>query len=173
MITIEIVAANAPAERVQTLRALMAEYAALPHTVGRWPTMASDVAMLPIPFVAPLGVMLVAMSGDDVLGCGGLIALEEGVGEIKRMYVRPAARGRGIGAALLTGLLAHATEMGFARVRLDTAPELQAAQALYRSFGFSLIPSYREGLLPDALCFERSVLASDGGAANTAPLRGA
>jgi ribosomal protein S18 acetylase RimI-like enzyme len=54
----------------------------------------------------------------------------------------------------LAELLARARALGFGRLRLDTAPELLEAQALYRRFGFAPIPQYRSGLLPDALCFE-------------------
>lgn len=148
------ISAEAPAARVAVVRQLMTEYAALPHTVGRWPTMQDDLAMLPRPFIAPAGLLLLASSGDAALGCGALLQLDAGVGELKRMYVRPSARGRGVGAALLGELLARALSLGFGRLRLDTAPELLEAQSLYRRFGFAPIPQYRSGLLPDALCFE-------------------
>lgn len=162
MAIIDIVDHDSPPTRVVIARTLMGEYAALPHTAGRWTTMDADVAALPHPFVAPAGVLLIASADDEALGCGALIALEPGVGELKRMYVRPDARGRGVGEALLRALLMHAGRLGFDRVRLDTAPELLAAQSLYRRYGFTAIPHYRTGLLPDALCFERPVvLAAD------------
>lgn len=157
MITIAPVGIDAPSLRLHEVRTLMGEYAALPHTAGRWLTMQEDLAMLPHPFVAPGGLLLLAADGDEPLGCGALLALEPGVGEIKRMYVRPAARGRGVGGALLRALLEQGAAMGFSRVRLDTAPELLEARAMYERFGFVPIPPYREGLLPDALCFERRV----------------
>lgn len=152
---IRTVGVDAPTAHLAAVRALMTEYAALPHTTGRWLTMHEDIAGLPSPFIPPHGVLLLAIAGDDALGCGGLVTLEAGVGEIKRMYVRPAARGRGVGAALLEALLTQGAAMQFGRVRLDTAPELLEAQALYRRFGFVPIPQYRAGLLADALCFER------------------
>jgi len=158
MITLTVIDANAPRDQREAIRELMTEYAALPHTVGRWLTMQADLAMLPHPFVPPSGVLLLALADEVPVGCGVLLTLESGVGEIKRMYVRSAARGHGVGAALLTALLAQAKAFGFARVRLDTAPELTAALALYQRFGFMPIPHYREGLLPDALCFERAVV---------------
>ena len=167
-LTIEVVDASAPTGRWEVARTLMREYAALPHTTGRWPTMHADIAALPRPFVAPAGVLLVASAGDEPLGCGALLALAPDIGEVKRMYVRPAARGRGVGEALLRALLAHADSLGFTRVRLDTAPELLAAQALYRRFGFTEIPPYRSGLLPDALCFERPVGLPNADAASVA-----
>jgi ribosomal protein S18 acetylase RimI-like enzyme len=157
VITLAVIGEHAPIDHREAVRTLMAEYAALPHTVGRWPTMQEDLAMIPRPFVSPSGILLMASADDVPLGCGALRTFETDVGEIKRLYVRPAARGRGVGAALLTALLAQAEAFGFARVRLDTAPELTAALALYRRFGFTAIPHYCAGLLPDALCFERRV----------------
>lgn len=135
----------------------MQEYAALPHTAGRWTTVDADLAALPAPFVAPLGTLLVAMRDGDAVGCGALRTIAPGVGEVKRMYVQPSARGQGVGEALLRALIAAAAAMGLERLRLDTAPELRAAQALYRRFGFTPIPRYRDDLLDDALCFERMV----------------
>lgn len=143
---------------VELARTLVREYAALPHTAGRWPTADTEIAALPRPYLYPRGVLLVSVDGDDAWGCGALLALDTpGHAEIKRVYVRPAARGRGVGEAITRGLLAEAQELGFTTVRLDTAPELTAAQALYRRLGFVPIPHYRKGLLADALCFERAV----------------
>jgi putative acetyltransferase len=143
---------------VELARTLVREYAALPHTVGRWPTANAEIAALPRPYLHPRGALLVATDGDNAWGCGALLALETpGHAEIKRVYVRPAARGRGIGEAITRGLFAEAESLGFSTIRLDTAPELVAAQALYRRLGFVPIPHYRDGLLPDALCFERAV----------------
>lgn len=155
-----VVGVEAPSTLRAVARTLVEEYAALPHTAGRWPTMVADIAALPHPFVEPSGVLLVAMDADDALGCGALAALEPPhVAEIKRVYVRPTARGRGVGEALTVALLSHAARLGYRTVRLDTAPELRAAQALYRRLGFRPIAQYREGLLSDALCFERAVTA--------------
>jgi GNAT superfamily N-acetyltransferase len=148
-------------------RVLMTEYAALPHTEGRWLTAAADIAALPAPYVPPGGVLLVALGGehlnspslDTALGCGALIISQgsRAVAEIKRVYVRPNARRRGIGEAITRELISWADTLGFERVRLDTAPELLAARALYAQLGFYPISHYRAGLLPDALCFERAV----------------
>lgn len=154
---IEVLDREAETAGLAAVRVLMAEYAALPHTVGRWPSMAQDLAALPRPFLPPHGLLLLARTDGEPLGCAGLLALDPEVGEIKRMYVRPSARGRGLGATLLQALLEQAAARGFRRVRLDTAPELQAARALYQRHGFTPIPPYRSGLLADALCFERAL----------------
>ena len=140
--------------QLEMARGLVREYAALPHTVGRWSTASADIAALPAPFVHPRGVFVIAMDNAHAIGCGAVLQLEPGIAEMKRLYVRPAARGRGIGEALVKVLLDHAAALGCSRVRLDTAPELQAAQALYRRLGFQPIAPYRAGLLADAVCFE-------------------
>lgn len=155
-----VVDAHTSSEPLAHVRTLVAEYAAMPHTAGRWLTVDEDLAQLPHPFVAPQGVLLLALDGDEPVGCGALRAFSAEIGEIKRMYVRPTARGRGVGAQLLDALLAHAARIGYTRVRLDTAPTLHSALALYARAGFTAIPPYRDDLLPDALCFERVVPAA-------------
>lgn len=154
---LEAVDEDSPGALRDAARTLMVEYATLPHTVGRWRTVSADLEALPRPFVSPTGVLLVIFDGAAAIGCGALRILEPGVGEVKRMYIRPSARGRGAGEALLQALIDRAEAMGLGHVRLDTAPELVAAQALYRRFGFTPIPRYLESQLPDALCYERAV----------------
>jgi ribosomal protein S18 acetylase RimI-like enzyme len=151
---VEIVVADRP-PLIAVAKELMGEYAAMPHTIGRWNTAAADIAALPEPYVAPLGALVVAFSRGEPVGCGGVIAYDPpAIAELKRVYVRPSARGLGLGEAITRDLLGRAAAMGFARVRLDTAPELLAAQTLYRKLGFAPIPLYRETMLPNTLCFE-------------------
>lgn len=157
MLTIEAVLPDAPLTRIETVRLLMREYAALPHVVGRWTTIAEDIAALPYPYVPPIGIVLISRLEDRPVGCVALGDLGDRIGEVKRMYVRPAARGAGVGSALLQALLDHAQRVGCTRVRLDTAPELKTAIALYERFGFTPIPSYQVSQCVDALCFERTL----------------
>jgi len=105
MIRLEVIGADASASHIETARVLMREYAALPHVCGRWDTIDADIAALPEPFTAPQGALLIAWQDDEPLACVGLSALEPSIGEVKRMYVRPAARRPGVGAALLKALL--------------------------------------------------------------------
>jgi GNAT superfamily N-acetyltransferase len=97
----------------------------------------------PADFSPPGGVFLVGYSdGGEPLCGGGVKRLGEGVAEIKRMFVVPAARGQGLAGELLTALEAAARALGYARVRLDTGPEQPHAERLYRRSGYTEIPDY-------------------------------
>jgi GNAT superfamily N-acetyltransferase len=85
--------------------------------------------------------VLLTLDGRAVAG-GGVRRLEPGVGEIKRMYVLPEVRGRGLGRALLEAIEAAAAGLGLERLRLDTADELEAALGLYRTAGYRPIADY-------------------------------
>ena len=82
------------------------------------------------------GRLLVARLGDDPVGVGTLKPVDETTAEIKRMYVRPAAQGLGVGRAILARLVQDARTEGYATVRLETLRFMTAAQAMYRAFGF-------------------------------------
>jgi ribosomal protein S18 acetylase RimI-like enzyme len=95
--------------------------------------------------VAPQGVFLIGYEdGARPVACGGLRRLEDGVAEIKRMYVVPDARSRGAGRALLQALEASARELGYERVRLDSGPEQIHGQALFRKAGYVEIEPYND-----------------------------
>jgi len=90
----------------------------------------------------------------DAMGCGGLRKFADGIAEMKRLYVVPAGRGRGIGEALARRIVDEARRLGYRRLVLDTLPDMKAAQALYRSLGFKEIPSYRHNPVSGTLFFE-------------------
>lgn len=99
-------------------------------------------------------VVLLAFDGGTPIGCGALRPLADGSAEMKRLYVRPAARGLKAGRALAEGLIEAARKRGYPSIRLDSLPSMQAAQALYESLGFQLIPPYSPGNPPGASCYE-------------------
>ena len=94
-------------------------------------------------FEPPDGVFLVARAEDGApLGCGGVARFDETRGELKRMYVVPEARGRGIGRELLVALEAEARALGYRGLVLETGTAQEAAIGLYASFGYAPIPCY-------------------------------
>ena len=95
-------------------------------------------------FAPPGGVFLVIYEDGRPVAGGGVKRLEDGVGEIKRMYVVPAARGRGLARRLLVALEDAARELGYASVRLDTGREQPHARALYESAGYREVPDYND-----------------------------
>ena len=92
----------------------------------------------------PGGAYLVGYEGPDAVAGGGLRRLGDGVAEIKRMYVRPAARSRGVAASLLAALEREAVVLGYEVARLDTGPKQVHAQRLYRRAGYVEVPPYND-----------------------------
>ena len=93
---------------------------------------------------APGGAYVVGYEGTEAVAGGGVRRLAVGVAEIKRMYVRPDARSRGVARALLAALEASASALGYETVRLDTGPKQVHALALYRSAGYVDVAPYND-----------------------------
>ena len=95
------------------------------------------------PSAADVAVVLVARDDDGTpLGCGALRPLGPGEAEIKRMYVVPAARGRGVSRLVLTGLEAEALARGWTTLRLETGTRQPEAIGLYTSVGYEPVPAF-------------------------------
>ncbi|MFN8546968.1 MAG: GNAT family N-acetyltransferase [Candidatus Eisenbacteria bacterium] len=109
--------------------------------------------------VAPgAGAFLVASEGLEVLGCAAIRRLPSNDGEVKRMYVIPGARGRGVGRHLLRALEREAWGLAIERLVLETTARQVEAVALYRAFGFQDIPPFGEYLAsPRSLCLAKPV----------------
>ena len=100
----------------------------------------------------------VIREGDSAVGCGALRVLDETTGELKRMYVRPAYRRRGISRRLIQHLEDTARTLGITCMRLETGPEQVEALALYESCGYQYIPPYGEYLgSPVSVCMEKTL----------------
>ena len=107
----------------------------------------------------PGTVFLVARLGDKAIGCGAARRLDPGVAEIKRMYVRPAHRGRGLARRILEALEAAVRSQGIGVIRLETGVWQPEALGLYRSAGYEAIPAFGE-YVGDRLsrCFEKRLV---------------
>jgi GNAT superfamily N-acetyltransferase len=106
------------------------------------------------------GAFVIARVAGQAVGCGAVRPLGPGVEEVKRMFVVPAFRGRGIARAILGALEAAAGRLGFGTLRLETGTRQPEAIALYESAGYARIPPYGEYVGdPFSVCFEKHLLA--------------
>lgn len=93
----------------------------------------------------PSGLLLVARQADEVLGCAGLRLLPARIGELARVFVRPSARGQGLGRRLVLAIERHAREHNLTLLRLDTRADLVEARALYAALGYREVPAFNSG----------------------------
>jgi ribosomal protein S18 acetylase RimI-like enzyme len=128
------------ADEIRIARALFLEYAVSLGFDLCFQNFEKELAELPGDYAPPGGRLLLAMSGDEFAGCVGLRKFAEGVCEMKRLYVRPQFRGKGIGRALAVKLIEEARRISYAKMKLDTMVE---AIALYKTLGFTETEAYR------------------------------
>jgi GNAT superfamily N-acetyltransferase len=136
---------------------LFAEYARSLDVDLSFQDFDNELATLPGAYAPPGGRILLALVGTAAAGCVALRPLEDGVCEMKRLYVRPAYRGSGLGRTLAEAVLAIAAELGYGRMRLDTLPAMVRAHELYRSLGFVEIEPYTVNPVPGARFLERAL----------------
>ena len=115
---------------------------------------AEELATLPGNYAPPTGCLLLAKVDERNVGCVALRQLEPGIAELKRLFVQPAFRGRGIGKSLIEQALAFSRHAAYRVVRLDTLREMDAAIALYTAFGFKEIAPYNAGGVEGIQYFE-------------------
>lgn len=97
----------------------------------------------------PHGVLLVAHQDETIWGCAGLRFLPDRIGEVKRVFIAPAARGRGLGARLMGELECLAREHDLSLLRLDTRHDLVEARRLYARLGYQEVPAFNDSLYAD------------------------
>ena len=125
------------------IRVLFLEYAASLDVDLAYQDFHREVASLPGDYVSPRGCLLLATDGERTVACVGVRPLDDDVCEMKRLYVRPEARGTGLGRQLAMAAIDFGRTAGYRAMRLDTLPSMASAQALYRALGFRDIAPYR------------------------------
>jgi GNAT superfamily N-acetyltransferase len=151
--TIHITRAESPSQ-IDEVRVLFREYERHLRVNLCFQSFEAELAGLPGSYALPGGALLIAMDGDRAAGCAALRKFADGVGEMKRLFVRPEHRGQGAGRALAVRVLEEAVGAGYTRMRLDTLARLKEAMSLYQSLGFKPIQPYRFNPLEDVVYLE-------------------
>jgi putative acetyltransferase len=150
----ELKQADSP-EAIAAIRELFIEYA---NSLGFslcFQSFDRELAGLPGDYALPEGRLILATGGGAAVGCAALHKIDAGICEMKRLYVRPQFRGKGLGRLLAERIISAAREFGYQRLRLDTVePAMQAAVRMYRGLGFCEIPPYRVNPIEGALYME-------------------
>ena len=124
------------------LRRMMAEYQQWLALDLSFQHFAREVEALPGEYAPPTGALLIAQTSEDASGMVALRRLDAGRAEMKRLFVRPAARGSGLGRALAQRVIDEARALGYRELVLDTLPVMENAHALYATLGFRPISPY-------------------------------
>lgn len=150
--------AASPAQLAQA-RELFLEYARSLNFSLCFQSFDKELADLPGDYAPPEGRLLLAEYDSQPAGCVALHKLtlpgEDGLCEMKRLYLRPQFRGKGAGRALADRIITEARQIGYRRMRLDTVePVMKDAVAMYRRIGFREIAPYRANPMPGTLYME-------------------
>jgi ribosomal protein S18 acetylase RimI-like enzyme len=142
---IELVTPRSPDE-LNALREIFQEYADSLNVDLSFQDFAHELATLPAVYAQPRGALLMALVDEQVAGCCALRPMDSvdypNACEMKRLYVRPAFRGLGLGRQLADAIMDAARMAGYDHVLLDTLDDMEAARALYEDLGFRAIPPY-------------------------------
>ena len=142
-------------EQAAEVRELFLEYAQSLTFDLCFQSFDKELAGLPGDYAPPEGRLLLAIFDGQTAGCVALHKIENDVCEMKRLYVRPQFRGKGLGKALAERIIHEAREIGYKKLRLDTVePVMRAAVAMYRQLGFQEIEPYRANPIEGALYME-------------------
>ena len=141
----------------QAVRQLFEQYAASLAIDLSFQNFERELASLPGDYAPPRGALFLCHAEGTAVGCIGLRPFSESVGGLKRLYVVPSFRGRGLARSLVSAAIAAATRIGYSALVLDTLASMQPAIALYESFGFERNDAYYANPLPDVLYFRASL----------------
>jgi ribosomal protein S18 acetylase RimI-like enzyme len=146
---------QAKAQDIQRARELFEEYASWLEISLCFQNFDKELAGLPGDYAPPSGRLLLATENEQTAGCVALRKINEDTCEMKRLYVRPDFRGRGLGRTLTEAVIQAGREIGYERMCLDTLPgKMGQAVALYRSLGFKEIPPYYDNPVQGATFME-------------------
>ena len=143
------------AEEVAQVRELFLEYAQSLGFSLCFQNFDQELAGLPGDYSPPDGRLLLARVEDELAGCVALHKLQPEICEMKRLYLRPKFRGKGLGRVLANAIMAEARSIGYRMMRLDTVePVMKDAVEMYRKLGFYEIAPYRVNPMPGTLYME-------------------
>lgn len=151
---LRITQAETPAE-IETAQSLFREYQQELGIDLCFQNFDAELSGLPGKYACPEGRLLIAWKGDEAIGCVAVRPFDGEVCELKRLFLRPAARGMGAGRLLTETALQEARQAGYRRIRLDTLPQMGAAIRLYRDLGFQEIGAYTTNPVAGALFLEK------------------
>ena len=143
------------ADEISTARTLFEEYAQSLGFSLCFQNFDQELASLPGEYAPPAGRLLLLSTGDEAAGCVAFRKIATNSCEMKRLFLRPEFRGKGLGRVLVEAAVQEARQLGYKRRRLDTVPgKMNDAIALYRSFGFREIEPYYETPLNETIFME-------------------
>ena len=142
------------ASDLESIRTLFHEYADSLGVNLDYQGFEEEVRDLPGKYAPPAGTLVLAFNDDELVGCVGVRPIDDEIAEMKRLFVRPSGRGLGLGRSLAESAIRFATVTGYSRMRLDTLPQMDRAQDLYRSLGFMPIDAYRFSPVPGTVFLE-------------------
>ncbi|OGU12944.1 MAG: hypothetical protein A2X61_09155 [Ignavibacteria bacterium GWB2_35_12] len=141
-------------EQVNIVRSLFIEYSEELGFELDFQDFNKELEQLPGKYSAPDGLLLLAYYYDSIAGCVGLCRFEQDICEMKRLYIKPEFRGKGIGIKLSEAVIYEAKKIGYDKMRLDTISYMKEAIGIYRKLGFYEIRKYRHNPFSDAVFME-------------------
>lgn len=142
------------AEHIRHIHQLFLEYATWLNFDLCFQNFEKELAKLPGDYTKPYGALLLASSNNRIAGCVALRKIDASTCEMKRLYVRPEYRGKGLGKQLVVEVIKEARKIGYTLMKLDTIPSMAEAIKLYESLGFKRTTSYRFNPVAGAIYME-------------------